>query len=66
MKPRYQDVKVKLTGHDGNAFSIMGRVSAALRKAKVPPAEIRQFIEDCVSGGYDHLLQTCMKWVDVS
>jgi hypothetical protein len=65
MEPKYPNIKVKLTGRDGNAFAIMGRVSAALRKAKVSHEEIKQFTDECTSGDYNHLLQTCMKWVDV-
>jgi hypothetical protein len=63
--PKY-DVKVKLTGTDGNAYALMGRVRQAMRKAKVPSEEVKVFHEEATSGDYDHLLQTCMKWVDVS
>lgn len=28
--------------------------------------EIDQFRKEATSGDYDHLLQTCMRWVDVS
>lgn len=63
--PKYPDVTVQLTGEDGNAFAILGRMQRALRKAKVPPEEIKQFMDDATSGDYDHLLTTCMKWVDV-
>jgi hypothetical protein len=31
---RYPDVTVKLTGTDGNAWALMGKVSGALRRAK--------------------------------
>ena len=63
MDIRYPEVEVKMSGEDGNAFSIMGRVSNALRRAKVPKAEIDAFLNECASGDYDHLLQTCMRWV---
>lgn len=66
MKPRYPNVEVELSGHDGNAFMIMGRVSKAMKKANVPQTEIDQFMKECKSGDYDNLLQTCMKWVEVS
>jgi hypothetical protein len=66
MEPRYPKVRVKLTGTDGNAFALLGKVKEAMRKAKVPPGEITAFIEEATSGDYNHLLQTCMKWVDVA
>jgi hypothetical protein len=63
---RYPDIHVQLTGHDGNGFAIMGTVSAALRRAGVSSEEIQQYIEESTSGDYDHLLQTAMRWVNVS
>lgn len=57
---------VELTGQDGNAFMIMGLCSRALRKAKYSKEEIDQFLNDCKSGDYDHLLAVCMEWLNVS
>lgn len=62
--PKYPNVKVELVGQDGNAFFIIGRVRGALKSARVPSAEIDEFVNDAMSGDYDHVLQTCMKWVD--
>lgn len=62
---KYPDIKVRLTGIDGNAFSIIGAVSAGLRQHEVPSDEIDKFREEAMSGDYDNVLQTCMKWVDV-
>ena len=61
---RYPEVKVKLVGEDGNAFAILGRVTRALRRAKVPQEEIDLFIREATSGDYDHLLVTAMSWVN--
>jgi len=58
------NVKVKLVGKDGNAFAILGRVSKALRKAGHPDLA-KEFLEEAMSGDYNHLLQTCMKYVEV-
>ncbi len=63
---KYPDIGVQLTGEDGNAFAIMGAVTKALSRAGVERDEIDQFRSEAMSGDYDHLLQTCMKWVDVS
>ena len=65
MKPKYP-IKVKLSGTDGNAFALMGKVANALRKTKVPEKEISEFTKEAMSGDYDNLLCTCMKWVKVS
>ena len=62
---RYPAVRVKLTGRDGNAFAVMGRVREALKKAGVPADEIAAYTKESMSGDYNHLLQTAMAWVDV-
>jgi hypothetical protein len=66
MEVKYPKIKVRLTGSDGNAFAIMGKVRQALRKAKVPESEIKEFTNLCMGGDYNHLLATCMTWVNVT
>jgi hypothetical protein len=66
MQIKYPDVKVQLSGEDGNAMLIIGRVRRALKKANVPDNEVEQFSTEAMSGDYDNVLQTAMKWVDVS
>jgi hypothetical protein len=63
---KYPNVKVQLVGEDGNAFSILGRVSKAMRRAGLPKTEIDAFFAEAKSGDYDNLLATCMKWVSCS
>ena len=63
--PKYPDVTVQLTGEDGNAMSIIGRVSRALSRAGVSPEEEKRFQTEAMSGDYDNVLATAMKWVDV-
>ena len=55
---------VKLVGTDGNAFALMGRVSNALRNAGLGD-QVKPFRDEAMSGDYNHLLQTCMKYVNV-
>ena len=64
--PKYDKIKVKLTGRDGNAFNILGLVSKELKKGKVPQDQIDTFYQEAMGGDYDHLLQTCMRWVNVT
>ena len=63
---RFPNVQVQLTGMDGNAFAVMGRVVAALRKDGQPDSVVSEFLAEAQSGDYDNVLVTCMKWVDVS
>lgn len=64
-EPRY-DVEVELEGRDGNAALILGRVRKALQRAGAPEGEVKAFTAEATSGNYDHLLQTVMRWVNVS
>jgi len=64
--PKYPDIEVELVGTDGNAGSIMGAVTRAMRRAGVPPSELGTYREEAMSGTYDQLLQTTMRWVSVT
>jgi len=66
MNVKFPSIEVELVGHDGNAFSILAKVLKALKRAKVPAVEIEQFKTEAMSGDYDHLLRTCMEWVEIS
>ena len=61
---RYPDIRVKPVGEDGNALAIMGRVARALRRNGIDGTEVDRFLTECRSSDYDHLLRTCMEWVD--
>lgn len=63
--PAHPDVTVPLTGRDGNAFAIIGRVTLALIAAGKPEAasEFRAHALACAS--YDELLQLAMETVEV-
>lgn len=65
MSVKYPNVKVKLVGNNGNAFALMGLVSKALKSAGVTSSEVSEFRTESMSGDYDNLLRTCMKWVNV-
>jgi hypothetical protein len=65
MDPKYPNIRLRLTGLDGNAFGILGRVQSALRQAKVPQEEQEAFWKEATAGDYDHLLQTCTRRVTV-
>jgi hypothetical protein len=66
MDAKYPDVVVQLTGEDGNAFAILGRVGRALREAGVSHEEIEAFYQEgWQQPSYDALLQFIMRTVEV-
>lgn len=64
-EPRYPEVEVRVPDEDGNAWSILGRVTRALERADVERAEVNEFLDEATSGDYEHLLVTVQKWVKV-
>jgi len=61
--PRYPEIEVQLTGEDGNAFAILGRVRRELRRGGVDADEIQRFFDQATFGDYDFLLSVCQEWV---
>ncbi len=65
MKAPEERPEVKLVGEDGNAFSILGTVSEALKKAGADKEYIDQYLNKAMDGDYNHLLGVTMEYVDV-
>jgi hypothetical protein len=63
--PRYPNVKVQLTGEDGNAFAIIGAVSKALRREEGSEAATAWTTYAMDSSSYDELLARAMETVVV-
>jgi hypothetical protein len=61
----FTDAVVQLTGEDGNAFSILGRVKRAIMRSNHPELAT-DFMQEATAGDYDHLLCTCMLYVTVN
>lgn len=61
----FTDAVVQLTGEDGNAFAILGRVKRAIMRSNHPELA-EAFIKEATAGDYDHLLCTCMLYVTVN
>jgi hypothetical protein len=59
----HQKVTVKLIGEDGNAYSILGRVSKALKCSGQPEAAA-EYLERATEGDYNHLLAVTLEYVD--
>ena len=66
-KPKLQQtgVRVKLIGADGNAFALIGLVRQALSEAGYGEDFIRAFMDDAVSGDYQHLLEVIADTVEI-
>ena len=57
---------VQLVGEDGNAFAILGRVRRAMRQAGWPREKVEEFLREAMSGDYDRLLMTVLRYCDES
>jgi len=57
--------RLKLTGTDGNAFSIIGNAQRAARAAGWSEEQIAAFRKLATSGNYDNVLCTCMDFFEV-
>lgn len=64
MNTKYPDINIPLIGEDGNAFSILGRVSRSMRQNGLAD-EWKVFESEATAGDYDHLLRTVMEWFSV-
>jgi len=60
---KYPEIEVQLTGEDGNAFFIMGKVAKAMKRNGVSQEEIDAYLKEAKSGDYDNLLRVTMDWV---
>lgn len=58
------NITVQLTGEDGNAFMIMGKVIKALKRGGHADL-VTAYQKEAISGDYDHLLATTMEYVEV-
>lgn len=63
--PKFPHIEVQLTGNDGNAFAIIGAVTKAMRRGGVSANDIKAYQSEAMSGDYDNLLATSMRYVDV-
>lgn len=62
--PKYPEITVKLTGHDGNAFAILGTCLLLLRQHGLSDKQTA-FFKEATSSDYQHLLQVVYKWFNV-
>jgi len=58
--------ELELTGQDGNVFSILGKAIREARRAGWSEEEIEKFRKEFMGGDYDHALQVCIDYFDVT
>jgi len=63
---KFPDAFVQLSGADGNAGAIMGSVTRELKRVGASKDDISAFRIECLSGSYDELLRTVMRWVETA
>lgn len=59
-------VPITLSGEDGNAFFIIGRARGIMRLAEVDPEVIDAYTNEAMSGDYENVLRTTMRYMEVS
>ena len=57
---------LQLVGGDSNALAILGKARRVARESGWSQDEIDEMLEEAMSGDYDHLLRTMMRYFDVS
>lgn len=62
---KFPNIDVQLSGEDGNAFNILGRVKQAMQRGGCSADDVKAFMDDAMSGDYNHLLRVAMDTVNV-
>jgi len=55
-------VNLDLTSIDSNAYSLMGHFQKQARKEGWDQDEIAAVLKECMSGNYDHLVETLLEY----
>lgn len=61
---KYPNISVELIGKNGNAFYIIGKVLEALKEAGYKNGADK-YLQEAISGDYNDLLRTTMKYVNI-
>jgi hypothetical protein len=65
MMPKYPDIHVQLTGHDGGVYGPLARCLDAMTRAGISSLEQDRFGAEAAAGDYEHLLRVSMEWLAV-
>lgn len=61
--PKYPHVRVDLAKEPGNAFAVLNRTETALRQAGISASERREYLQEAMSGDYEHRVSVTKRWV---
>lgn len=64
-EPQFPSVVINISGPDGNAFMIIGKIKRVFREAGLSNEEFRKAREDMMSGDYEHLLEVARRYVTI-
>lgn len=65
--PKHPEVRVRLSGTDGNVFHLIGRCRQAAREAGLGEEAIREFTSEVTrAGDFDSALRVMLGWFSVS
>lgn len=56
--------KYSLVGVDGNAYSVMGYTSNAMKREGFSKEDRDKMMADATSGDYNNLICVCSDWID--
>jgi hypothetical protein len=65
-QPFFPEAEVELGYQDGSTPAIVARMRRALRRAGATEEHLALFQREALSGTYDNVIATCMRWADVS
>ncbi|MGB3899770.1 MAG: hypothetical protein WA973_14595 [Mesorhizobium sp.] len=63
--PVYPNISVRLIGIDNHPMTIVAALTRGLRDGGIGRDEIDRIMREALSGDYDHVLATCLKYVRV-
>jgi hypothetical protein len=64
METKHPNITVKPVGIDNTALSFLGKVRRGLVQRGVSKEDAGQLMQEAMTGNYDHLQQTCMRWAN--
>lgn len=65
MENKKEKPVVVLSESNGNSIAIVAKCTRALRRAGYTKEQLIEFTDEALSGDYDNVIQTAMKWCDV-
>ena len=66
-EPRYPEIRldIDLSGPDGNAHFVLGKVVEALYRCECKPVEVDKYIGEATRDDYDNLLRVTRRWINL-